>query len=32
MISGKFIVGWQQHNTLITQLAARIAALETKDD
>ena len=25
------IVGWQQHDTLIQQLAARIAALETKD-
>ena len=32
---GKFtprlIVGWQQHDATITQLAARIAALETKD-
>ena len=26
------IVGWQQHDTLIDQLAARIAALETKDN
>jgi len=25
------IVGWQQHDATITQLAARIAALETKD-
>ena len=33
---GKFtprlIVGWQQHDTLIDQLAARIAALESQDN
>jgi hypothetical protein len=26
------IVGWQQHDATIQQLAARIAALETKDN
>ena len=30
-IPAYLIVGWQQHDATISQLAARIAALETKD-